>query len=381
MAIDFPASPTNGQTFIVGGVTYTFDNTKWTAVAVAGAIDAITKGNSSAEVIDTGSDGRFVVTTEGTERARVDSSGRLLVGTSSSLSNFVQGGIQLAGTGEDGFLTVSRYATSAIDSGNPGLVLARSGSGTKGTNATVVNGNDLGQIYFAGANGSSYNVGASIKATVDGVVSGGGAGDMPSRLVFSTTADGASSPTERMRISNAGRVSISDVGAVDPAFGLLEITRAQDQPDNRFHLAFHRLSNKICGMGFLDNSQTFAIQNADNNTGNGVTLAANGTSWGTTSDERKKRIGVPIENGLDKIADWRCVYFSYLNESEEVQRVGLIAQDVQQTLPEAVSVEEDEIGTLQLKYTELIPVLVKALQESKERIETLEAKVAALEGA
>ena len=95
MAIDFPASPTNGQTFIVGGVTYTFDNTKWTAVAVAGAIDAITKGNSSAEVIDTGSDGRFVVTTEGTERARVDSSGRLLVGTSSANAN---GGIlQLSG--------------------------------------------------------------------------------------------------------------------------------------------------------------------------------------------------------------------------------------------------------------------------------------------
>ena len=95
MAIDFPASPTNGQTFIVGGVTYTFDDTKWTAVAVAGAIDAITKGNSSAEVIDTGSDGRFVVTTEGTERARVDSSGRLLVGTSSANAN---GGIlQLSG--------------------------------------------------------------------------------------------------------------------------------------------------------------------------------------------------------------------------------------------------------------------------------------------
>jgi hypothetical protein len=108
MAIDFPASPTNGQTFIVGGVTYTFDNTKWTAVAVAGAIDAITEGNSSAEVIDTGSDGRFVVTTEGTERARVDSSGRLLVGTSSANAN---GGILQLTSG----ITFPATAVAATD--------------------------------------------------------------------------------------------------------------------------------------------------------------------------------------------------------------------------------------------------------------------------
>ena len=36
MAIDFPASPTNGQTFTSGTVTYTYDGTKWTAVAAGG---------------------------------------------------------------------------------------------------------------------------------------------------------------------------------------------------------------------------------------------------------------------------------------------------------------------------------------------------------
>ena len=87
MAIDFPTSPTNGQTFVVGTVTYTWDGTKWTAVAAGGggggSGDKIQEGNTSAEVIDTGSDGRFVVTTEGSEALRVDSSGRLGVGTAS----------------------------------------------------------------------------------------------------------------------------------------------------------------------------------------------------------------------------------------------------------------------------------------------------------
>jgi hypothetical protein len=133
-------------------------------------------------------------------------------------------------------------------------------------------------------------------------------------------------------------------------------------------------------MGFLDNSNTFAIQNAGDNTGAGVTLTSAATSWGTTSDERLKTITGNIANGLSLISDWRTVYFKYTNDDDDqAVRVGLIAQDVQATVPEAVSVEEDELGTLQLRYTELIPVLVKALQESKERIEQLEAKVAALE--
>jgi archaellum component FlaF (FlaF/FlaG flagellin family) len=47
------------------------------------------------------------------------------------------------------------------------------------------------------------SVGATIKAEVDGTP---GADDMPGRLVFSTTADGASSPTEKMRITNNGSI-------------------------------------------------------------------------------------------------------------------------------------------------------------------------------
>lgn len=81
MAIDFPSSPTNGQTFTSGTVTYTWDGTVWTAAAPP--VDKIIEGNTSAEVIDTGSDGRFIVSTEGTERLRVDNTGRLTVtGTS-----------------------------------------------------------------------------------------------------------------------------------------------------------------------------------------------------------------------------------------------------------------------------------------------------------
>jgi hypothetical protein len=55
---------------------------------------------------------------------------------------------------------------------------------------------------------------ARIAAEVDGVA---GVGDMPGRLVFSTTADGASSPTERMRIDSTGLMTLAGPGIKFPA--------------------------------------------------------------------------------------------------------------------------------------------------------------------
>lgn len=64
---------------------------------------------------------------------------------------------------------------------------------------------DLGAISFQGYDGGANRVGAIILAEVDGTP---GPSDMPGRLVFSTTADGAGGPTERMRIDSAGNVGI-----------------------------------------------------------------------------------------------------------------------------------------------------------------------------
>jgi hypothetical protein len=72
---------------------------------------------------------------------------------------------------------------------------------------TVVNASDsLGTISFQGSDGTELVEAASITSSqVDGTP---GANDMPGRLVFSTTADGAASPTERLRIDSSGRVGI-----------------------------------------------------------------------------------------------------------------------------------------------------------------------------
>jgi hypothetical protein len=198
MAIDFPASPTNGQTFTSGALVYTYDGTKWKAqpAGVTGGTK-IEVGNTKAEIVDTGSDGRFVVTTEGSERLRCDSDGRLLVGTSSAQGNST---VTIEQTAADSAPLALRY-TSTNDN-QIGIDFYRSRS----SSAKVESTDPIMRLDAYGYDGSAYRKGASIEAIVDAATS---AGDMPCRLVFSTTADGASSPTARLTIKENGDVLVT----------------------------------------------------------------------------------------------------------------------------------------------------------------------------
>jgi hypothetical protein len=79
--------------------------------------------------------------------------------------------------------------------------------GTFGSPSIVLNNDALGAVYFDGFDGGDYlSYGASIVAYVDGTP---GVNDMPTRLVFSTSADGSNTPTERMRIDSHGNLGIA----------------------------------------------------------------------------------------------------------------------------------------------------------------------------
>ena len=95
---------------------------------------------------------------------------------------------------------------SATNASEPTLRFLKSASSTIGTNTLVADDENLGAISFNAADGTDlFSVAASIKAYVDGTP---GAGDMPGRLEFATTADGADSPTTRMTIDSNGHVGI-----------------------------------------------------------------------------------------------------------------------------------------------------------------------------
>jgi len=71
------------------------------------------------------------------------------------------------------------------------------------TGGVLLNNDTIGRLYFSGNDGTTAIPAAYIDASVDGTP---GTNDMPGRLVFSTTANGAATPTERMRIKSTGQV-------------------------------------------------------------------------------------------------------------------------------------------------------------------------------
>jgi hypothetical protein len=153
--------------------------------------------------------------TNNAERARIDSSGRLLVGTSTARSNVYQSALNITPqnqiesnkgdySGGLGLINCSATGQPAV------LTFGQSYTNTLGGNALIANNEFFGLINFTGNDGSDFRTGAQISALVDGTP---GAADMPGRLVFSTTADGAASPTERARIDSQGFLRCSDTGS------------------------------------------------------------------------------------------------------------------------------------------------------------------------
>lgn len=258
------------------------------------------------------------------------------------------------------------------DVNGPLVFTAKSRGTINGSYTAVVSGDALGTWNFAGSDGTADVIAASIRADVDGTP---GTNDMPGRLVFSTTADGASTPTERMRINASGNVLLNTaglVGGVDVPGSIHSLAADSRQINLRNSNA---TAGRVWNLGMTNGSEFIVYANAVT----GVYLSWNATSWTSSSDERLKTDLKPIENASQKVSTLRTVTGRFKTDEPGVSRVFLIAQDVQAVLPEAVSARDDEQGTLGLAYTDIIPLLTAALKETLTEIAFLKARVAALE--
>ena len=187
---------------VYGGATYSGIITA-TSFVGSGAnltgIDAtkIITGNTQVQTIDTGSDGHVKVTTEGSERLRIDSSGRLLFGINSSISGIP---IQIA----SGY--IQQYV--AGNNADPGyLDILKTRNTSPSGNTILQDGDRIGSIRFRGNTGSGYVNGAMIRAVVNGTPGSGN--DLPTDLQFHTMPDGTGSTNERLRIGSSGQLGIA----------------------------------------------------------------------------------------------------------------------------------------------------------------------------
>jgi hypothetical protein len=385
------------------------DGTTEAYFEIASSVTRISSGTSQPLAFRIGS----------SEAARIDTSNRILVGTSTART------IEPYGLGTDGQVahTIESIGDSAPGPGlalcsnstiarfGPYLYLCRTRSTSVGGDILVASGDNLGTISFAGANGSGVRTrGAAIFCEVDATP---GAADMPGRLVFSTTLDGASSPTERMRLTNQGAIWAASNGGVS-TFGATTHYHGLVQNEGGQWVLGLQNNGGGGGLGF---GLTINYSNTTpNNTGNTFIQGVDATAarfvvrsnGGIANyqandvnlcDEREKKNIVNLESTWDCLKRWELKKFHY-NEDADTDdlRYGVIAQQVAPHCPEVITnwvkqqaepvkLDDDgneiepakkEIVRMGVKEQQMMWMAINALQEAQLRIETLEAEVATL---
>jgi hypothetical protein len=359
-AVDIQVAPASSAD---AGLRVT-DGTRNVFIAVTGSTFSY-KGVGANETMLYGSGGPLNLLADSTfikfcanasEAARIDGSGRLLVGTSTSNNVILEGRLQVAGTGVNAFATISRW-----DSANPGLIFGASDGGSVGTHSLVANGRNLGEIAFAGSDGTNFTKAAFIAAFVDGTP---GANDMPGRLVFSTTADGASSPTERMRIRNDGEVLINKTSSFETVHSL----------------GVFKANNPL-GVGTDAGSGQEAVRFYNGATAVGtIATTTSTTAYNTSSDYRLKENVVDLDGAIDRLKLLPVHRFNFIADPDTVVD-GFIAHEVQTIVPEAITGEKDAVDEdgnpvyQGIDQSKLVPLLTAALQEAVAKIESLEARL------
>ena len=121
-------------------------------------------------------------------------------------------------------------------------------------------------------------------------------------------------------------------------------------------------------------ASSVALMNLAASSGNLVVLG-DVTAFGSPSDINLKENIEPISNAVEKVQKLDGVTFNYKKDGR--RSTGLIAQQLEEVLPEVVYTAEDLDGEehLAVRYGNTVGLLVEAIKELKEEIEELKAKL------
>ena len=298
----------------------------------------------------------------GTTRVTMNSSGQLLVGTTSSRSGATTYGStapavlieRAVNSHSNADLMLINNSSSAY---YPKLTLATTKGSTANSHGNIGPSEAMGYIVFAGSDGTNLIEGARIAGITDAATS---TTNMPTRLSFYTNGGSASSPTERFRIDRVGQNKMLSGSSTST----LELRNGSGSgTSNRLLYGLHSATA-------LNNGTPI------------YSIFTNGTV-GTPSDIRlKKNVETTRDGYLSDLASLRVVKYHWnTQEDTEPKELGLIAQEVETVFPGLIHTEgEGDEEVKEIKRSVIPMMLLKALQEANAKIETLEEKVAALEG-
>ena len=318
--------------------------------------------------------------TNGAERARIDSSGNVGIGTSSPDANAkldVAGTVRSGAGGSDpgtggvmyivgsgSFQTVIGGAAFAVHTGANNARTERMRIDASG-NVGIGTSSPSNLLHIARSSGNAILRVQDTSSTSDTYYISDSSGT-------SITQTGAlpvilkTSNTERMRIDGSGNVGI---GTSSPSsFARLAVV------SSAFN-GFYVDAQGVASNAIFDKNNTAGGYLIFNYSGAGVgSITTNGTttSYNITSDARLKENIAPADDVAALIDAIEVRKFDWKSNGSH-QRYGFIAQELVEVAPEAVHVPEDEEQMMAVDYSKLVPLLIAEVQSLRARVAQLEA--------
>jgi len=339
-------------------------------VGVTGAIDitssvyglrVISAVNNGVHVISAGNDGLYV-SSAGAHGVSIGTA----TGNGIDVSSAVDGvyvntatddGIQVDSAGNNGVVVTSANdnGIAVIAAGNHGLIVSSAG----GDGARITSADDDG-IYIgnAGNDGvhvtSADDIGGFFKGTNTGVHAVSSNNSNPD-LILGGTAN--TTTGDDGIIASDPSYTGSDIFLRSNDAVIVELD-ADNNESGQFQIRD--------GLG----SAVFEVLESGIVKQNGSTIHA--------SDKRLKRDISSLSYGLDEILQLQPKTYNWKNRDQKHKSLGLIAQEVAPIIKEIVVAQDNPEKTLGISYTELIPVLIKAIQEQQNIIDSQQSEIKSL---
>jgi hypothetical protein len=177
-----------------------------------------------------------------------------------------------------------------------------------------------------------------------------------------------------MRITNGGLVAIGCTGLTNDAPDTAGGTLKQTNGNTKVRVT----ADDIPAFQF------YSPTGGTSATVGSITIGASSTSYGTSSDCRLKENVVPLTGAIDRLNDLQVHRFNFIADPDKTVD-GFIAHEAQAVVPECVTGTKDEVDAdgnpvyQGIDQSKLVPLLTAALQEALAEIESLKARVTALE--
>ena len=312
----------------------------------------------------------------------------LHIGTAASTRMVINesGAVSMAGdlTTSGSITTTSLTSSGTIFSSMSGTgslsnTAFRTLDGSSNNGVTIEHGGGDGRILLYSANSLRGLITANQHtASTNGLVIGTTASEACDIVTNGTS-------NIRMRVDANGTVMIGGTSAEDVgsapglviqkasgqnqmAFEILDDDSSADSSNTMMALRFDQ-DNNCDGAGFIE------FQDSGGVIGSIKCNGAGSVVYNTTSDERLKENIADVDDGyLELVNDIKIKSFDWKDRPNLKNKVGVIAQELEKVIPNAVSKGEDDVSKLpyQVSYPALVPYLIKAVQELSAKVEELE---------